>query len=143
MLQLHEFVLMCLPQHTSGSRTGRAYVRSLSQISVIYKFGGSSVADAECMRQVAEIVCAFPQELPCVVISAMGKTTNMLLEAGSQAITKGTDNVPSLKPLRGIKDLHRDTCGRLDLSDTTVSQVEKLLTELQQLLIGLSIMQVC
>lgn len=95
------------------------------------------------MRQVAEIVCAFPQELPCVVISAMGKTTNMLLEAGSQAITKGTDNVPSLKPLRGIKDLHRDTCSRLDLSDTTVSQVEKLLTELQQLLIGLSIMQVC
>lgn len=94
------------------------------------------------MRQVAEIVCAFPQELPCIVISAMGKTTNLLLEAGSQAITKGTDNVPSLKPLRAIKDLHRDTCSRLDLSDATVGQVEKLLTELQQLLIGLSIMQV-
>lgn len=93
------------------------------------------------MRQVAEIVCAFEQELPCVVISAMGKTTNLLLEAGSQAITKGTDNVPSLKPLRAIKDLHRDTCSRLDLSDMTVGQVEKLLTELQQLLIGLSIMQ--
>lgn len=124
------------------------------------------MADAECMRQVqtsvasdclglsvflcseisdvvqvAEIVCAFPDELPCIVISAMGKTTNMLLEAGSQAIMKGTDSVPSLKPLRAIKDLHRDTCSRLDLPGATVGQVEKLLTELQQLLIGLSIMQ--
>jgi hypothetical protein len=108
----------------------------------VYKFGGSSVADAQCMRQVAEIICAFPVELPCVVVSAMGKTTNLLLEAGRLAIITGTDSVPSLKPLQAIKALHRDTASLLGVCDETVASVEKLLSELQQLLIGLSIVQV-
>ena len=38
-----------------------------------YKFGGSSVRDAERMREVADIICSFPEYLPCVVLSAMGK----------------------------------------------------------------------
>lgn len=94
------------------------------------------------MRSVAEIICAFPDELPCVVVSAMGKTTNLLLEAGRLAITTGTDSVPAMKPLQAIKALHRDTCVGLDVDEDTVASVEKLLSELQQLLIGLSIVQV-
>lgn len=43
------------------------------QSNVVYKFGGSSVRDAERMREVADIICSFPQYLPCVVLSAMGK----------------------------------------------------------------------
>lgn len=43
------------------------------QVTVVMKFGGSSVANAERMREVAAIVCSFPDELPCVVLSAMGK----------------------------------------------------------------------
>lgn len=112
------------------------------QITVVYKFGGSSVADAACMRQAAEIICAFPDQLPCVVMSAMGKTTNLLLEAGKHSIEKGTKNIPSLKALRQIKELHRDTCSLLALGSETVADVECLLTELQQLLTGMSIMQV-
>lgn len=108
----------------------------------MYKFGGSSVADADCMRSVAEIICAFPDELPCVVVSAMGKSTNLLLEAGRLAITTGTDSVPSMKPLQAVKALHRDTCVALDVDEECVASVEKLLSELQQLLIGLSIVQV-
>jgi aspartokinase len=42
------------------------------QSNVVYKFGGSSVRDAERMREVADIICSFPQYLPCVVLSAMG-----------------------------------------------------------------------
>jgi hypothetical protein len=113
------------------------------QVSTVYKFGGSSVADAVRMREVAEIVAAFPEELPCIVMSAMGQTTNLLLEAGKHSIRKGTENVPSLKALRAIKELHRDTCSVLDLDSEAVGSVERLLTELQQLLIGISIMQVC
>ena len=45
------------------------------QISVVMKFGGSSVRDAERMLEVAQIVCAFPDQLPCVVLSAMGKAS--------------------------------------------------------------------
>ena len=37
------------------------------------KFGGSSVADADRMLEVASIVCSFPEHRPCVVLSAMGK----------------------------------------------------------------------
>jgi aspartate kinase len=42
-------------------------------VDVVYKFGGSSVRDAERMREVADIICGFPEHLPCVVLSAMGK----------------------------------------------------------------------
>ncbi len=44
-----------------------------AQLSVVYKFGGSSVATAERMREVAAIVCSFPEQAPLVVLSAMGK----------------------------------------------------------------------
>lgn len=37
------------------------------------QFGGSSVATAERLMEVADIVCSFPEHLPCVVLSAMGK----------------------------------------------------------------------
>ena len=43
------------------------------QISVIMKFGGSSLASAERIREVAEIICSFPEHYPCIVLSAMGK----------------------------------------------------------------------
>lgn len=48
--------------------------------SVVMKFGGSSVASAERMREVANLILSFPQERPVVVLSAMGKTTNKLLQ---------------------------------------------------------------
>lgn len=44
----------------------------LDQVNMVMKFGGSSVASAERMWEVAQIVCAFPEYLPCVVLSAMG-----------------------------------------------------------------------
>lgn len=44
---------------------------------MVYKFGGSSVRDAERMREVADIICSFPQYLPCVVLSAMGKVRSI------------------------------------------------------------------
>ena len=40
---------------------------------MVYKFGGSSLATAARMLEVADIVCSFPDEAPVVVLSAMGK----------------------------------------------------------------------
>lgn len=45
----------------------------------VMKFGGSSVASAERMREIADLILTFPEERPVVVLSAMGKTTNKLL----------------------------------------------------------------
>lgn len=66
--------------------------------------------DAERMQEVAEIICSFPQYHPCVVLSAMGKTTNLLLECGDLALETPTDQVPNLAPLLAIRKLHLDTC---------------------------------
>lgn len=49
------------------------------QFTCVMKFGGSSVATAERMREVASLILSFPEESPIIVLSAMGKTTNKLL----------------------------------------------------------------
>ena len=50
------------------------------QVTVVMKFGGSSVATAERMREVLDIICTFPEHLPCIVLSAMGKVTVAVLQ---------------------------------------------------------------
>ncbi|RRT59774.1 hypothetical protein B296_00014361 [Ensete ventricosum] len=49
------------------------------QLSIVMKFGGSSVASVERMKEVADLILSFPEERPAIVLSAMGKTTNNLL----------------------------------------------------------------
>ena len=50
-------------------------------IQKIYKFGGASVKDAEAVRNLAQIVSQHKDEDILLVVSAMGKTTNMLEKA--------------------------------------------------------------
>lgn len=73
------------------------------QINMVMKFGGSSVASAQRMMEVAEIVLSFQGIFPCVVLSAMGKTTNLLLQAGEEALKTPAGSIPSLAPLRCVK----------------------------------------
>jgi len=47
-------------------------------IKKIYKFGGASVKDADAVRNLAQIVSQHKDEDILLVVSAMGKTTNML-----------------------------------------------------------------
>ena len=48
---------------------------------IVMKFGGSSVANAERIKHVASIIKAYQEKRPAVVLSAMGDTTDHLLEA--------------------------------------------------------------
>ncbi|KAF8408502.1 hypothetical protein HHK36_007658 [Tetracentron sinense] len=50
------------------------------QLTCVMKFGGSSVASAERMREIADLILSFDEEKPVIVLSAMGKTTNKLLQ---------------------------------------------------------------
>ncbi|PRW57458.1 Aspartokinase chloroplastic [Chlorella sorokiniana] len=111
------------------------------QVTVVYKFGGSSVASAERMMEVADIVCSFPEHLPCVVLSAMGKTTNLLLQCGEEALRTDASDIRSLAPLKAIQDLHRETAQKLGVDHDCIEEVEALLKQLEQLLVGISIMQ--
>ena len=44
----------------------------------VFKFGGASVKDAEAIKNVANILGLYKQDNILVVISAIGKTTNLL-----------------------------------------------------------------
>ena len=107
----------------------------------VYKFGGSSVATAERMREVANIVCLFKDESPIVVLSAMGKTTNNLIIAGEMAVDCKSSEVRELEPLRTIVDLHQKTMEELEIDSATREDVESLLDELSQLLVGISLLK--
>ena len=47
---------------------------------VVHKFGGTSVANAECFRRVARLMHDQSEPRQAVVVSAMGGMTNALLE---------------------------------------------------------------
>ena len=68
----------CIPEKGVGARLFSERKDSAPvwvQISVVMKFGGSSLASAERIREVASIICSFPEHYPCIVLSAMGKVT--------------------------------------------------------------------
>ncbi|KAK4774849.1 hypothetical protein SAY86_009784 [Trapa natans] len=109
-----------------------------NQLSCVMKFGGSSVASAERMREVADLILSFPNERPVVVLSAMGKTTNKLLLAGERAVTCGVTNVSCIDELSFIRDLHIRTVNELGVDK---SVIEKHLEDLEQLLKGIAMMK--
>ncbi|CAN6548606.1 unnamed protein product [Malus baccata var. baccata] len=104
----------------------------------VMKFGGSSLASAERMREIAQLVVSFPDEKPIVVLSAMGKTTNNLLLAGEKAVSCGVSNASEIKELSFVKQLHLGTVYELGI-DASVITVH--LEELEQLLKGIAMMK--
>jgi aspartate kinase len=99
---------------------------------LVMKFGGSSVADAERIRQVAGIVENQLEENPIVVLSAMGDTTDHLLEAAETALNGGKVSVEK------IRNLHAKTMGELGLSPGVQAGIAPLFGELENLLEGIS-----
>jgi aspartate kinase len=100
----------------------------------VLKFGGSSIADAERMRQAFAIVRAARPHAPVVVLSAMGGTTDRLFAAAREACI---GSLPAaLRAVRSLLDEHR-TCARQLFSDTVPSSLAQVLDEEQERLEGL------
>lgn len=97
---------------------------------IVMKFGGSSVADAERIKHVASIIQAYENERPLVILSAMGDTTDHLLEAADLAVNGKVD-------ISKVEKLHLDTARILDVD---VPAIEELLGELKTLLTGISML---
>ncbi|XP_060669659.1 aspartokinase 2, chloroplastic-like [Ziziphus jujuba] len=106
------------------------------RLSCVMKFGGSSVASAERMREVADLILSFPKERPVIVLSAMGKTTNKLLQAGEKAASCGITNLSTIDEFSSIKELHLRT---VDVLGVDRSIIASHLEELEQLLKGIAI----
>ncbi|CAI5991942.1 unnamed protein product [Closterium sp. NIES-64] len=106
--------------------------------TVVMKFGGSSVANAARMREVADLILSFPEENPIIVMSAMGKTTNNLIKVGERALTCGSAKCAAIDELRVIRELHVSTMEELGVD---CAEVHELMHELQQLVTGIALMR--
>ena len=103
----------------------------------VAKFGGSSIATAERFKEVYKIIeeaYLKKGDRPCIVMSAMGKTTNTLLEAGQKALKEGKVDV---KP---VKDLTRKTIKELELQ-AVEEEIEEILKELASMLMGVTMLK--
>jgi aspartate kinase len=63
---------------------------------IIMKFGGTSVESQEAISRVASIVKRYESRRPIVVVSAIGKTTNKLLDASREAAAGRRDQALAL-----------------------------------------------
>ena len=108
---------------------------------IIMKFGGTSVADAGAIERVAEIVRKHLPKKPVIVVSAMGKTTRLLLDA-AEASAKG-DAPTSRAILAELQENHMQVARPL-ISSSDGHQVFRLVEtyfdELTKLSEGLSIL---
>ena len=97
----------------------------------VFKFGGASVNSAEAIRNVAEIVRQYLETPLVVVISAMGKTTN-LLEKVVPGVPASDDERRKL--LQQNTDYHLSIADSLfaDKGDTTYGRLRELFGRLDE-----------
>ena len=76
----------------------------------VHKFGGSSLADADCFRKVADILLAEPTGPKAVIVSAMGGKTDALLNLVSAAEASGEGTKAGIA---AISQRYRDTVAEL------------------------------
>jgi aspartate kinase len=97
------------------------------------KFGGSSVADASRLRHVADIIKLYVKQKPAIVLSAMGDTTDHLLDAGNMALTQGKVDI------KNVEKLHSATIKTLKLP--VQKEIDGLFDELTRLLSGIALIR--
>ncbi|HOI91734.1 MAG TPA: aspartate kinase [Candidatus Rifleibacterium sp.] len=98
---------------------------------IVMKFGGSSIANAERIRHVTDIIKMFLAERPVIVASAMGKTTDNLLAAAERAVNGQVC-------IEEICHLHYSVAAELQIETV---EVQSLLDELKKLLEGISLIR--
>jgi aspartate kinase len=98
---------------------------------IVMKFGGSSLESAEAIDRVSNIVRRFADRRPIVVVSAMGKTTNRLLETARLAVEGQREQ--ALAKLEELREYHNREAGPADF-------IDEHFAELQELVRGLSIL---
>ena len=103
----------------------------MSGINKVFKFGGASVKDAAAVRNLADIVSDRVEENVMLVVSAMGKTTNMLEKVLAEYRRAG--GRPEGEPLQTVMDYHEGIMSDLfpDRSDPVYPAVSNLFDELR------------
>ncbi|MBO6515629.1 MAG: aspartate kinase [Bacteroidia bacterium] len=95
---------------------------------LVFKFGGASVKDADAVRNVAKILSEYQDDQILVVVSAMGKTTNLMETLVNQYIT----GKPTTHVMDQLKEFHRTIIHDLIGPDSNqFYEVENLFIELE------------
>jgi aspartate kinase len=106
---------------------------------IVCKFGGTSVQDAEAMTRLAQIIKARHKKQPVIVASAMGKTTNQLLEV-AQTAAKGKRQ-EALDLLTKIKEKHLKEAQKMEIAvseDAVSEMLHAYFKEMRDLVKGLA-----
>jgi len=107
---------------------------------IIMKFGGSSVGDANRMRIVADLVIKARDRQPCIVLSAMARTTDALFAAADAADTGEADE--ALRLVAPVFELAHTTANSvLDNPDATLETLDTLQEEVSVLLRGTALLR--
>jgi aspartate kinase len=105
---------------------------------LVMKFGGTSMGTAERIRSAAEICAAAHKQRPTtVVVSAMSKVTDMLLDTLRHA--EGGDEHGVEDMLRKLDAKHRECCRELldgETRDTTQAILDEILNEFSRIAQG-------
>ncbi|MDE0220858.1 MAG: aspartate kinase, partial [Spirochaetaceae bacterium] len=109
---------------------------------IVVKFGGSSLADSERLRQAMQVARTRLADGGVMVCSAMGGTTDVLIAAAREAAT-GRD---VRERVEGIRARHvgvvRDLCPPRGQA-ATLTELQLLLAELDEVLHGVSLLREC
>jgi len=96
----------------------------------VFKFGGASVKDAEAVKNVANIINLYGENL-VIVVSAMGKTTNAMEKIAEAYFSKKVAETESL--VNEVIEFHKNIFTNLGLENSiSPNSVERLFTELKQ-----------
>ena len=88
----------------------------------VFKFGGASVKDAAGVRNVADLLQSVGYENTCMIVSAMGKTTNALEEV----VKRYFENEDFEKTINAVKSQH------LDLAKELFENADEVSNEISQ-----------
>lgn len=108
-------------------------------VSVVSKFGGTSMNDAACMRRSAAV--AARQKSCLVVVSATSGTTNDLIALG-QIAQKG-DWTGAEGLIRKIRERHLGIGRDLGIADADRARLDVLLDEMESIAKGVSLLRDC
>ena len=124
---------------TTGASRQPEVPRPMNDAWIAHKFGGTSLADANCLRQVASILRARPERHQAIVVSAMRGVTDALLALALSASRGESGWSESLAGLRARHlEAARDLLG--DDAPATEHWLDRQFAELGNLLHALSVL---
>lgn len=111
---------------------------------IVLKFGGTSVESAKMIDNAIDITYSQIDKSPVIVSSAMGKSTNAILEIIEYSIKGQAEK--SLGIADSIKNMHISTCNDFLSGDNlfdAIQRIKQLFNEMTSLINGLSLLKEC